>query len=1007
MNIYALFPLIATVAYIPLLASTASTRPLQRRHKLFILFLIPAMVWSLIDYLFRSNFFPEYNFLLFQGIIIAFSVMAVQFHCFTSSFFAPGQGRWLPFAYVSLAGIFAMVLLGYLPESVGVSGDRLFPQYGRGVIFLAAPLLILTGRNFHVFVKRLKIINNPVLYNQIVSLMLGYTALVTFTLAGLLPWGKEIPISHFGNLINAFILSYAAMRHQLVDIKIVLRQGSAMIALGVIGAATYWFILVVLHALFEFQLDLTATFTATMVAVVVAIFTYRLRNTLFVAVSRIFQGQSYDHRQQLSEFASKIQNIFSLKEQGGELLMLVTKAIGCKKACLLFPDIGNEDFITQIFEPKENNLLSDLKLRHNSPILDYLGRERKPLSRENLATLPEFLSLWEQEKKEIKSGEIEVFIPLISRERVTAILVLGKKQSGIYSLEDFSLLADVAERVAVSMEKEYLREQLREREQELSVINRSSAIIASNFDVQEIYGSFIDELKKVMDVSWAAITLVEEDSVCFLALSSEVSSAWQEGERIPIKGTVTEWVAKHKKSMVVAELTRETKFATGKYLLQQGIQSTACLPLIVKGEVIGSLIVASCNVNAYNQRHIKLLEQLASQIAMPVENTRLYAKAEEKARVDELTGMLNRRSLDEMLASEIGRHSRYGGIFSVIILDLDSFKVFNDTYGHLAGDKLLRQAGNVMKGAIRGADQAFRYGGDEFAILLPQTSIDAAYQVSERVRKQVALKIKSGDVPITASLGLATWPADGIGSNELIAMADAALYHAKRSGGNRSHCASGTLLPLDKIALRSTGNQDSGSLSTIYSLAATVDSRDHYTRNHSKRVSEYALAIAEALHLEPLELSRLETCALLHDVGKIGVSDEILNKPSKLTDEELEVVKRHPELGATIAGRVRQLTSCVAGILHHHERFDGTGYPEGLEGENIPLESRILTVADAFAALTSDRPYAEALSCEAALKKIRQGAGTQFDPKLVEVFATTAVVTEFLPKEKVRGGEMA
>ena len=154
-------------------------------------------------------------------------------------------------------------------------------------------------------------------------------------------------------------------------------------------------------------------------------------------------------------------------------------------------------------------------------------------------------------------------------------------------------------------------------------------------------------------------------------------------------------------------------------------------------------------------------------------------------------------------------------------------------------------------------------------------------------------------------------------------------------------------------------------------------------------------------------MSRLETCALLHDVGKIGVSDEILNKPSKLTDEELEVVKRHPELGATIASRARQLTSCVAGILHHHERYDGTGYPEGLKGGDIPLESRILTIADAFAALTSDRPYAEALSCADALKKIQQGAGTQFDPKLVEVFAAIAAVTEFLLKEKVRGGEMA
>ena len=223
-----------------------------------------------------------------------------------------------------------------------------------------------------------------------------------------------------------------------------------------------------------------------------------------------------------------------------------------------------------------------------------------------------------------------------------------------------------------------------------------------------------------------------------------------------------------------------------------------------------------------------LLEQLAAQIAMPVENARLYAKAEEKARIDELTGLLNRRSLDEMIDSEISRHSRYGGVFSLAILDLDSFKAFNDNYGHLAGDKLLRQVGHIIKSAIRSSDQAFRYGGDEFAILLPQTTIDAARQVAERVREKIATKVETGNVQITASIGLASWPADGIGQKEIIAAADVALYRAKRSGGNQSHCASGTLLPLDAIESSSGDNVDSKTLSLVYALAETVDARGHY-----------------------------------------------------------------------------------------------------------------------------------------------------------------------------------
>ncbi len=497
-----------------------------------------------------------------------------------------------------------------------------------------------------------------------------------------------------------------------------------------------------------------------------------------------------NYRQKLSDFASKIHNVFGLQEQGRELVALVTKAIDCKHACLLFLDVDGEDFTVPFCEPKsKGNPLSRLRLSRQNPIVEYLGREKKLLTRESLATLPDLRSLWEQDVGEIKLDEIEAFIPLISRDRLIGILVLGKKQSGRYSLEEFSLLEGIADRVAISMEKEYLREQLSEREKELSVLNRSIAIMTSSFDTSGIFDSFVEELKQVIDVSWAAVALIEDSNLYFLSLSSEIGSAWKVGERVPIKGTATEWVVTHKKAIVEPDLSQESQFVMAKSYLKQGVRSIACLPLIAKSRAIGSLIVASRHPNAYSQRHIMLLEQLASQVAMPIQNSRLFAEVEEKARIDELTGLLNRRSLDEVIASEINRHSRYGGVFSLIILDIDSLKAVNDNYGHLAGDNLIRQVSNVMKNAIRSVDQAFRYGGDEFAILLPNTSIEAANRVAERTRKQVALKTISDNIPVTASLGLASWPANGTGANDVIAAADAALYHAKRSGGNRSHWA--------------------------------------------------------------------------------------------------------------------------------------------------------------------------------------------------------------------------
>ncbi len=496
------------------------------------------------------------------------------------------------------------------------------------------------------------------------------------------------------------------------------------------------------------------------------------------------------NRQKSSDFTSKIHNIFGLEEQGRELVALVTKAIGCKHACRLFLDVDGEDFTTPFCEPKsKRNPLYSLRLSRQNLIVEYLRQHQKLLTRDSLTAVPEFCTLSKQEAVEIKLDEIELFMPLISRDRLIGILALGEKQSGRYSLEDFNLLEDVTDRVAVSMEKEYLREQLSEREKELSVINRSSAIISSSFDIQGVFGSFVEELRKVVDVSWATVVMIGDNDLYFLALSSEIGSAWKVGERVPIKGTATEWVVTHKKTMVESDLSQESQFVTAESHLKQGIRSIAYLPLIAKDKAIGSLIVTSRHPNAYSHKHMMFLEHLASQIAMPIENSQLYAEAKKEARIDELTGLFNRRSLDEVMASEISRRSRYGGVFSLIIIDLDNFKTFNDNYGHLAGDNLLKEGGSSIRNSIRGADQAFRYGGDEFAVLLPNTSIDAANRVAERIRKQVASKVIAGNIPVTVSLGLASWPANGISANEVIEAADVALYHAKRSGGNQSQCA--------------------------------------------------------------------------------------------------------------------------------------------------------------------------------------------------------------------------
>jgi diguanylate cyclase (GGDEF)-like protein/putative nucleotidyltransferase with HDIG domain len=408
--------------------------------------------------------------------------------------------------------------------------------------------------------------------------------------------------------------------------------------------------------------------------------------------------------------------------------------------------------------------------------------------------------------------------------------------------------------------------------------------------------------------------------------------------------------------------------------------------LIVADHNIGSLILASRKPNAYSRRQIQLLEKVALQIAAPIENAQLYAQVEQKSRIDGLTGLFNRRHFEERLNEEVSRHSRYGNVFSIFMVDLDNFKTYNDTYGHPAGDILLGQIGKITKNSIRNVDIAFRYGGDEFVVILPQTARDDAYVVAERVRGQIAGEMGKKAIAVTCSIGLASYPTDGVVADELVDATDNALYHAKRTGGNRIFLASKILSePLDDGGILGIDTKRNG-LSTVYALVSAVEARDPYTYGHSKKVNTYAVALAEAIGLSPDEVSKVSTAALLHDIGKIGIPDEVLNKKGKLNGENWEAIKAHPKLGANIVSSIPNLVPCASSILHHHERWDGSGYPEGLKNEEIPLGARILAIADSFEAMTSARPYRPAWSLEEVVKELRQGAGTQFDPKLAEVF---------------------
>jgi diguanylate cyclase (GGDEF)-like protein/putative nucleotidyltransferase with HDIG domain len=362
---------------------------------------------------------------------------------------------------------------------------------------------------------------------------------------------------------------------------------------------------------------------------------------------------------------------------------------------------------------------------------------------------------------------------------------------------------------------------------------------------------------------------------------------------------------------------------------------------------------------------------------------RLRSSIADASRTDSLTGLLNRRALEEMLDMELERATRAGRPLSVIVGDLDSFSAVNEHQGHAAGDMALQLVATDCLKWKRRIDQAARIGGEEFALLLPETDERGAFIVAERLRRATHRTFADATVPVTISFGVATSPMHGTDAVGLLRAADRAVAAAKELGSDR------TVIYSDEVArtLAQSGVHADGQLqlATVIALAEALDIRDTGTGQHSHTVGRYAELMARELGLAEEHVERVRLAGVLHDIGKIGISDRVLSKPGPLDADEWQEMYTHPEIAARLLSRP-EFDDLRSWILAHHERPDGLGYPYGLSGDEIMLEARILAVADSYEAMTADRVYRPSLGAETARAELKAGSGTQFDPQVVSAF---------------------
>jgi diguanylate cyclase (GGDEF)-like protein/putative nucleotidyltransferase with HDIG domain len=607
-------------------------------------------------------------------------------------------------------------------------------------------------------------------------------------------------------------------------------------------------------------------------------------------------------------------------------------------------------------------------------------------------------------------------VPIHFSDGAIGVLAVGDfERENAINQEQFELLQVLADEAASAIENARLFQKERRRSSHLALLNELGQKAASVLNPSELLSSICEEVRTAFGRDLARIEVVDPQRN-ELVVEAEVGyGAELLGRRVRYGEGISGAAATSGDPVVANSVLRDHRYVA----LHPGVRSALSLPLRYRGDLLGVLSLESLREHSFSQQDVRTLQTLADQLAIALHNARAYQVALDQAITDGLTGLKTHRYFMEALDGEWRRSTRTGRPFSLILMDLDGFKQVNDRMGHREGDKVLGTVAALLDARARQSNVVARYGGDEFAILMAETSTEQAGILAERLRATLEADDFLRAHEVTASFGIATFPDHGPTQEEILRVADCGMYLAKHHGGN---CVKVALLsPAAGDAERNqrllqaylgvtvkrmfstgpdtftqylhsfqqlmqrTGGEAPSLLDTITTLAYTIEAKDPYTKGHSQRVSRLAAQIARQMGLSESDIEEIGLAGILHDIGKIGVPESVLNKPTLLTPEEYEIMKSHAALGAKILEPLK-LKVIERIVRHHNESFDGKGYPDNLKGEQIPLGARIITVADAFDAMVSLRSYRKARTVEEALSELLRCRGTQFDPMLVDAF---------------------